>query len=1488
MPRGPPKQQWEAHKDLIESLYVHQGYTSTQVCEYLARMHGLCINERQLEYRLDVWKMGKNMKKIDCKTIDHKVDSSLVRKRNSDSISQSFDFFCNGVRHRGEKVERAMKRYRSSKTYQAPQIMAMGGISVDVPTVQVEIRLRKGNLSSADILQITASMPSIYLTMQMLALLKKEAISMPSRFLFTNARSNKLSVSQMSDVCPFLLESPSNDGEDSSREDDFMTELDHTTIGQAVQIDMRTDPTDFYSLYHDNEALNVRIDINFLAQFFFRTVYLTNNNLITKQEIDIIYKLVTTHHQLGGLFRKILGLKSEGARQFQETVFRFAIRDSKVELLELYTGCENGKLVSELLSTVKFFELEDYPPEVSVILFPYLRAPVRLPPPDEIRALDRTRREKMEMGFPEGADTESRSARYLNKDLKRKLACIFVRFFRKLLDRRLVEVNSLVIYKDDALEIENVAIRIFFAALEVEDTEIVDFVSSNCVGPNIFESPKIFFEVILQRDIPTIKLWIEKGADVNMRWQNISRMSKHGPGFKACICTAAGMWPWCRCLEYHHILADTVVAFSVDRIPLSEQEATALGIYYQGFMRDNQERNFGTICLLLKTPGADLNLRGVNGLKQLKNPCRRQCRTWCRDGAAMLGTCKRCRLAPRSQHNFECREEGCFCSRYPLQGQLFDSIFWGLLQIEDLELRSKVFEWILKEKLQFNNLEDILLQSIDTALLPSEYSNYQFFRALVEVYPSLKKALNCDRLLAEAIYYRDYDIVDIISTHRWQSGKDSDKVPPEAYGVSRPSRHPPKYVEVALSICQDSSRQTSGMRTDDASLTVTRGPIIQQKRVNDHVVSKPNTDGNIDGSFQYPERKPSYAIIEKLSHEERIISLEKVLCLTFGHDKWHDSAFFFPTYRLFDSYSSGYPRERLHRLGKLISCMLKLKQHSSSIDSDQISKQDFVLAQQKYWYRNARALRDDCNSRDLYLDTVRPKRVADIVRSIIHRQLEDLLSVIKILLDNNYIVSIASLMTLFIRKLNGVGCAIFMDQFLKYLRNQAVDVRETTNFIFQKIETLIPALRSSAYGNLDKKSRRPVLNITRPIMCALVRDELDSQMRKHALTLLESLVSVYLGINLESESSRTLGRFFNSITELHSMVFENIRQAISKGERACQLLKNLKALEKVGWDINSRDPAGYSLLIHASMSESDSGYFSYRYAEYFHGIYIGHKDVSYECLRSYKPNLCHRTKEFDLPVFLKGLIDLGARVDLPPISKHRFANKTRFATRGDLTVLLTSVRRGDCKTIELLLEHGATSFFEYGAPKHVSEWTFDYSSNGTIPFFNPTYKYTTYDPTPVMKPLQYASYEGNEKVVLLLLKYGADVDSCLKDGFTALYQAAEMGRMDTVDVLLKAGAKRRRLEAAEIAEKKGFHQIAKKIREFPITEDGIKRKIEEEYVKYTEAWAMIAQEAGSDGGDLRPMEIDEECLQPMEIDKEEDISNGSEYISESFIGIMSG
>ncbi|KAF3921095.1 Ankyrin-1 [Arthrobotrys entomopaga] len=95
----------------------------------------------------------------------------------------------------------------------------------------------------------------------------------------------------------------------------------------------------------------------------------------------------------------------------------------------------------------------------------------------------------------------------------------------------------------------------------------------------------------------------------------------------------------------------------------------------------------------------------------------------------------------------------------------------------------------------------------------------------------------------------------------------------------------------------------------------------------------------------------------------------------------------------------------------------------------------------------------------------------------------------------------------------------------------------------------------------------------------------------------------------------------------------------------------------------------------------------------------------------------------------------------------------------------------------------------------------------------------------LVNPLQCAAHSGDEKLVLLLIRYGADVNSANKYGFTPLDQAAAAGRMDTVDILLKLGATKKRFQAASIAEEQGFFSIAKKIREFPITQVGTIAKV---------------------------------------------------------------
>jgi ankyrin repeat protein len=48
--------------------------------------------------------------------------------------------------------------------------------------------------------------------------------------------------------------------------------------------------------------------------------------------------------------------------------------------------------------------------------------------------------------------------------------------------------------------------------------------------------------------------------------------------------------------------------------------------------------------------------------------------------------------------------------------------------------------------------------------------------------------------------------------------------------------------------------------------------------------------------------------------------------------------------------------------------------------------------------------------------------------------------------------------------------------------------------------------------------------------------------------------------------------------------------------------------------------------------------------------------------------------------------------------------------------------------------------------------------------------------------------QGYQDLAKILIKYGADINHKGKDGSTALHLAAQEGRIETVDVLLKAGA----------------------------------------------------------------------------------------------------
>lgn len=55
-------------------------------------------------------------------------------------------------------------------------------------------------------------------------------------------------------------------------------------------------------------------------------------------------------------------------------------------------------------------------------------------------------------------------------------------------------------------------------------------------------------------------------------------------------------------------------------------------------------------------------------------------------------------------------------------------------------------------------------------------------------------------------------------------------------------------------------------------------------------------------------------------------------------------------------------------------------------------------------------------------------------------------------------------------------------------------------------------------------------------------------------------------------------------------------------------------------------------------------------------------------------------------------------------------------------------------------------------------------------------------------PLHSAAARGSEPIVKLLLRDGADVQSCNKEGRTPLHRAAQFGHTETVRPLIHAGA----------------------------------------------------------------------------------------------------
>ncbi|KAK6522070.1 hypothetical protein TWF281_002639 [Arthrobotrys megalospora] len=1114
MPRGPPPEEWEAHKSLIETLYVYQGYKAIEVCQYLAREHGFIITERQLEYRLVSWKMKKKSSKKAYTAV-----ARLLKKW--------------GPKDKGGKMDTGEK---------------MPFISDD------------------DIFQLYSSTPSNGYCRDIGYLLRKDVTAQPPRYPDLSMPryriADELLYINTPEIPSFLLEVPADSGEDSTSGADPILALDDDVVNQAIQTNKITKTSFTYLLTQSSEALNVRIDINFLGQFLFRTVYLINNNLIVDDEIEAIYQLVSTYSQLENLFKKILSLTGEGAQHFRERVFNFAIRTPKLQLLGLFIESEDETVFAKFASSRTAEILARSHPNICEAIIPFLKGPVLLPEP---KLLHQTH-------YPH-----------------------FVRMYQALLDCGLVRLDSLRMYRDEFSENEfaicngTLGTEIFLAALEENCADIADFLSDNCVS---FDNPRTFWEVITQPNthLLAVKLWISKNTTLNAQWLS--------------SCTL-----------------------------------------------DSEKMRF-------QMPG-----REYFG----SHPCFIGCHPKCRDHRYSFdtGICPSCNLAPRSQSqaNIRCGVEGCFCLRHPLPLPLFNNAFWQVLQVQD---GAKIFDWILEKHFPLGNIEDIFMLSVGTTMVPG-YSNYHIFRRLFQTYqPALQKALGCDRLLSEAIYYKQADILKMIIKQRTRS------ISLEAYRLIFEFRDHELLGLIPPPLFQD---------LDKGEINSSDTPRLVD------TLWKP--DDTALAEFFFQNFPPA---IEDLSPDRRVKYLE-------------------------NRFNLGETRG--------------------------------------------------------FMDITSDSRV-DI-----------LLLVIKNLFHHEYLKTLENLAVLLVKNFGGVGLQMVVGEVAEYLRVQRPkDTQDGVQFLNKRILLFIPILRSIKNCISDGISFRPIqiLRVIRPIINILVQYALDSQMHQEFLVLLKNLVSLYSDVGSQ--------RIFDVVPGLHSMVVADARFAMCHSLQPYQLLNNLEALVPLGWNINARDSAGCSLLTYSTMSESQLSYARVQDDTYDPGD-DGTTFESSQTLNSL--------------VLSKGLIDMGARVGMSPILEDGYLSH--------LTILFNSVRAGDYKITRLLLKYGAAKFLKYST----------YSNHDMVTWFlnKKGLGLTGWSQIQLVNPLQCAARQGDEKMVLLLLQYGADVNASSKYGFTALDQAAVMGRADTVDMLLKVGTKKKRFQAAELAEGEGFHRVAKKIRGFPITEEGI-------------------------------------------------------------------
>ncbi|KAK6528409.1 hypothetical protein TWF281_009650 [Arthrobotrys megalospora] len=128
---------WEAHRKIITDLY-HEGQTQSDIQKHLEDELGFRVSIKQLEYRLKVWGLRKNITKAEYQYIQQNVS-----KRTHEEGKET-DVLLNGVKIQAKKLKRNLTRYGSANP-PSPTSVTPGGENMPDSTKDITIMTPEGS-----------------------------------------------------------------------------------------------------------------------------------------------------------------------------------------------------------------------------------------------------------------------------------------------------------------------------------------------------------------------------------------------------------------------------------------------------------------------------------------------------------------------------------------------------------------------------------------------------------------------------------------------------------------------------------------------------------------------------------------------------------------------------------------------------------------------------------------------------------------------------------------------------------------------------------------------------------------------------------------------------------------------------------------------------------------------------------------------------------------------------------------------------------------------------------------------------------------------------------------------------------------------------------------------------------------------------------------------------------------------------------------------